>query len=154
MRTSIKWILGIASNVLELLNWRERKKARAERKQESAAPVEAAEEIRHAVAEGDEQKVNQMLEEARMGRLHGGKTVSVALAALAVAGTVFLNGCVMPRKPLVLSADRNCVRMELDGVKGWFVPEAEFSDLTAAYVAESARLKLREEAMEAANGDF
>ena len=142
-------IVRIASNILEIITLKERRKAKRERKQESAAPVEAAEEIRQAVAEGDETKVNQMLEEARLGRIHGGKAVSVAIAALAVAGSVFLNGCVLARKPLVLSADRNCVRMELDGVKGWFVPEAEFSDLTAAYVAESARLKLREEAMEA-----
>ena len=143
-------IVRIASNLLELLTLKERRKAKKERKEETAAPVQAAEEIRHAVAEGDEQKVNQMLEEARMGRLHGGKAVSVALAAMALGGSMFLNGCVLAPKPLVLSADRTCVRMELDGVKGWFIPEAEAADLMAAYVAESARLKLREEAMEAA----
>lgn len=143
-------IVRIASNVLELITLKERRKARKERKEEASAPVNAAEEIRQAVAEGDETKVNQLLEEARMSRIHGGKSVSVAIAALAVAGSMFLHGCALPRKPLIFSADRYCVKMELDGVEGFFVPQAEFADLTAAYAAESARLRLREEAMEAA----
>ena len=142
-------IVRIASNLLELLTLKERRKAKKERKEETAAPVQAAEEIRHAVAEGDEATVNQMLEDARLHKTHGAKVVSLALAALTLAGSLFVYGCVMPRKPLVLSADRAVVRMELDGVSGWFVPDAAFADLTAAYVAEAARMKLREEAMEA-----
>lgn len=142
-------IVRIASSILEIITLKERRKARKERKEEASAPVSAAEEIRQAVAEGDETKVNELLEEARMGRLHGGKSVSVAIAALALAGSVFLYGCALPRKPLIFSADRYCVKMELNGVEGFFVPKAEFADLTAAYVAESARMRLREEAMEA-----
>lgn len=147
-------IVRIASSILELLTIKERRKDRQERKDDAEAPVHAAEDIRHAVAEGDEGKVNQMLEEARLGRTHGGRAVSVILAGLTVWGSVFLYGCVMPRKPLVLSADRQCVKMEMNGIQGWFVPDAEFADLSAAYVAEQARMKLREQAMEAANGDF
>jgi hypothetical protein len=142
-------IVRIASSVLELLTLKERKKARQERKDEAEAPVQAAEDIRHAVAEGDENKVNQMLEESRLHRTHGGKAVSVLLAALALAGSVFMYGCVIQRKPLVLSADRAVVTMELNGVSGWFVPEATFADMSAAYVAENARMRIREEAMEA-----
>lgn len=142
-------IVRIASSILELLTIKERRKDRQERKDDAEAPVHAAEDIRHAVAEGDEGKVNQMLEEARLGRTHGGRAVSVALAALALAGSVFLYGCVVQRKPLVLSADRAVVKMEMNGIQGWFVPEAQFADLSAAYVAEQARMKLREQAMEA-----
>jgi len=143
-------IVRIASNILEIITLKERRKAKQERKQESAAPVEAAEDIRHAVAEGNEAEVNQRLEEARLHQTHGGKVVSAVLLSLALAGSVFVSGCVMQRKPLVLSADRAVVKMELDGVSGWFVPDAAFADLSAAYVAESARMRLREEAMEAA----
>ena len=142
-------IIRIASSVLEIVTLRARKKAKQEARADAEAPVKAAEDIRHAVAEGDEGKVNQMLEEARLNRTHGGQAVSAILAGLTVWGSVFLYGCVMPRKPLVLSADRQCVKMEMDGIQGWFVPEAEFADLAAAYVAEQARLKLREETMEA-----
>ena len=151
MARIVSAIVRIVSNALELFTLRARKKARDERKQEASAPVEAAEDIRHAVAEGDEAAVNQMLEDARLHKTHGAKVVSLALAALTLAGSLFVYGCVMPRKPLVLSADRAVVRMELDGVSGWFVPDAAFADLSAAYVAESARLRLREEAMEAAD---
>ena len=136
-------IVRIASSILELLTIKERRKDRQERKDDAEATVHAAEDIRHAVAEGDEGKVNQMLEEARLGRTHGGRAVSVALAALALAG------CVVQRKPLVLSADRAVVKMEMNGIQGWFVPEAQFADLSAAYVAEQARMRLREQAMEA-----
>lgn len=142
-------IVRIASSILELLTIKERRKDRQERKDDAEATVHAAEDIRHAVAEGDEGKVNQMLEEARLGRTHGGRAVSVALAALALAGSVFLCGCVVQRKPLVLSADRAVVKMEMNGIQGWFVPEAQFADLSAAYVAEQARMRLREQAMEA-----
>ncbi len=148
-------IIRIASSVLEIVTLRARKKAKQEARADAEAPVKAAEDIRHAVATGDEAKVNQMLESARLNLTHGGKAVSVALAALALAGSVLLQGCALQqRRPLVLSADRACVRMEMNGVTGWFVPEGQFADLTAAYVAEQARLNLREQAMEAANGDF
>ena len=141
-------IVRIASSVLELLTIKERKKAKQERKQEADAPVQAAEDIRHAVAEGKEDEVNQMLEDARLHRTHGGKAVSALLLAVSLAGSVFVSGCVMQRKPLVLSADRAVVKMELDGVSGWFVPAAAFADLSAAYMAESTRMRIREEAME------
>ena len=142
-------IVRIASSILELLTIKERRKERQERKDDAEAPVQAAEDIRQAVAEGNEDEVNQRLEEARLHRTHGGKAVSVALATLALAGSVFLYGCIQAPRPHVLSADRAVVKMELDGVSGWFVPDAAFADLTAAYVAESARMRLREEAMEA-----
>lgn len=152
MARIVSALVRIGSCILELLTIKERRKDREERKSDASAPVQAAEDIRHAVAEGDEGKVNQMLEEARLGKMHGGRAVSVALAALALAGSVFMYGCMAPQKPLVLSADRAVVKMELDGVSGWFVPDAEFADLSAAYVAEAARLKLRDEAQEASGG--
>lgn len=147
-------IIRIASSVLEIVTLRARKKAKQERRADAEAPVHAAEEIRQAVAEGDTNKVNQLLEESRLHITHGGRAVSVALAALALAGTVFSSGCMAPRNQLVLSADRAVVEMEMNGIKGYFVPKLMFADLAAAYRAEQARLKLREEAMEAANGDF
>ena len=148
MARIVSAIVRIVSNALELFTLRARKKAREERKQDADAPVQAADDIRHAVADGDEAKVNEMLEDARLHKTHG-RAVTVALAALALAGSVFLYGCVQSPRPHVLSADRAVVKMELDGVSGWFVPDAAFADLTAAYVAESARMRLREEAMEA-----
>ena len=155
MSRIVSALVRMGSCILELLTIKERRKVRKERKDGAEAPVKAAEDIRHAVATGDEAKVNQMLESTRLNLTHGGKAVSVALAALALAGSVLLQGCALQqRRPLVLSADRAVVRMEMNGVQGWFVPEAQFADLAAAYVAEQARLKLREEAMEAANGDF
>lgn len=158
MKTSWNWILGILSNGLELLNWRARRKDRKERKENAEAPVQAAEEMRQAVAAGDEQEVNLKLEESRLHRMHGGirKGVSIVLLCLGLGAASLDAGCVrLPRKaPIVFSADRYCTKMELNGVAGWFVPEAEFADLTAAYRAESVRMRLREEAMEAANGDF
>ena len=146
MARIVSAIVRIVSNALELFTLRARKKAREERKQDADAPVQAADDIRHAVADGDEAKVNEMLEDARLHKTHG-RVVTVALAAL--AGSVFLHGCIQSPRPHVLSADRAVVKMELDGVSGWFVPDAAFADLTAAYVAESARMRLREEAMEA-----
>lgn len=141
----------LAAGIVELLGIKERRKDRAERKARAEEPVKAAEEMRQAVAEGDEEKVNRMLEEARMGRAHGGKVLPALLAAVALAGSLCLHGCVLvpQQKPLVLSADRRVVKMEMDGVKGWFVPEAQFADMAAAYVAESRRMRLREEAAEA-----
>lgn len=138
-------IVRIGSNILELLTIKERRKDRKERKDEVNKPVEAAEEIRHAVADGDEDKVNQMLEDARLNRIHGGKAVSVIILGLTVWGSVFMYGCVAAKRPHVLSADRHCVKMEMNGIPGWFVPEAQFADLSAAYMAEQARMKLREE---------
>lgn len=142
-------VARFAAGVLELLNLKARRKEREEAKARAEAPVKAAEEMRQAVATGDEEKVNRMLEDARMRRMHGGKAVSVALATLALAGSVLLYGCIrVPQeKPLVMSADRHVVKMEVAGVKGWFVPEAQFADMAAAYVAEEKRMEIREAAM-------
>lgn len=141
-------LVRIASNILELLTLKARKKDKEERRQEAQEPAQAASEIRQAVAEGDQEKVNQLLEEARLERMHGvGKTVSAILLALTLAGSgVLFSGCVLvpKEKPLVLSADRQVVRMTMDGISGWFVPDAEFADLTAAYIAETRRMRLRE----------
>lgn len=142
-------IVRIASSILELITLKERRKERKERKENAAAPVSAAQEISLAAAQGDQEKVNEILDEARRNRLHGGKAVSVALATLALAGSVFLHGCTLVQpKTIVLPADRQVVKMDLDGIPGWFVPDAQFIDMAAAYVAESARMRIREEALE------
>lgn len=154
MSRFVSALVRMGSCILELLTIKERRRDRKERKEDADAPVQAAEEIRHAVAEGDTNKVNQLLEESRLQITHGGRAVSVALAALALAGSLFIGGCMAAGKPLVLSADRAVVEMEMDGIKGYFVPKLMFADLAAAYRAEQARMKLREQAMEAANGDF
>lgn len=143
-------IVRIASSILELLTIKERRKDRQERKDDADAPVQAAEEIRQAVAEGDEGKVNQLLEESRLHITHGGKAVSILLAGLTAWGAVTMSGCALPQgRPLVLSAERAVVKMEMNGVKGYFVPELQFADMAAAYRAEEARMKLREQTMEA-----
>lgn len=142
-------LVRMGSCILELLTLKERRKARQQRKQDTSAPVSAAQEISLAAAQGDQERVNELLDEARRNRLHGGKVVSVALAALTLAGSLFLSGCALVQpKTIVLPADRQVVKMELDGIPGWFVPESQFVDMAAAYVAESVRMRLREEALD------
>lgn len=139
----------MGSCVLELFTLRARKKAKQEHRADADAPVTAAEEIRQAVAAGDVDKVNQLLEESRLHITHGGKAVSILLAGLTAWGAATMSGCTLAqRRPLVLSADRTVVKMEMQGVTGYFVPELQFADMAAAYRAEEARLKLRQEAME------
>ncbi len=146
-------VVRILSNVLELFTLKARKKDREERKADADAPVQAAEEIRVAAAQGDEAKVNEMLAEARERKQHGGavrKALTVVVMLVALGGSLALfDGCALAKpKTIVLSADRRVVKMELDGISGWFVPEAQFVDMAAAYVAEAKRLELREAAME------
>lgn len=155
MARIVSAIVRIASSVLELLTLKERRKERKERKERHDEPIAAADEIRHAIDDGDEAKVNQMLADADDYRRHGGgirKAVSIALLCLTLAGGAALDsGCAAfkQEKMLVIPADRTCVKMEVDGVEGWFVPRVRFRELCAAYEAESVRMRLREEAMEA-----
>lgn len=112
------------------------------KKDEREAPSKAAQEIRQAIAEGDQEAVNLKLEEARLKRQHGSILVCVLAAVLLVAACL-LFGCVRTRL-YVTSADRECVPMEVDGRKGWWVPEAMFADLSEAYVREPHRAAVLE----------
>ena len=145
MSRIVSALVRMGSCILELLTIKERRKDRKERKEGADAPIQAADDIRHSIAAGDEAKVNQALEDARLGRTHGGRAVSVALAALLLPAVLHFSGCIAAPRPHVLSADRAVVKMELDGVSGWFVPDAQFADLSAAYVAETARMRLRDQ---------
>ncbi len=64
MARIVSAIVRIASSVLELLTLKERRKERKERKERHDEPIAAADEIRHAIDDGDEAKVNQMLADA------------------------------------------------------------------------------------------
>ena len=107
------------------------------RKEEREAPEKAAQEIRQAIAEKDQQGVNLRLEQARLKRTHGSVLVCV-LAAVLLLGVCLAFGCVRT-KLYVTPKDRECVPMEVDGMPGWWVPEAMFTDLAEAYVRESTR---------------
>ena len=113
------------------------------RKDEREAPAKAAQEIRQAIAEGDQEAVNIKLEQARLKRQHGSVLVCVVAAVLLIAVCLAF-GCVR-NKLYVVPADRECVPMEVDGQKGWWVPEATYTDLCEAYVRESEREALLRE---------
>lgn len=112
------------------------------KRDERRAPEQAAQNIREAVAKGDQEAVNTQLEQARLKRQHGGILVCVALALLLLA-VCALFGCVRNRL-YVVPKDREAVKMEVDGNPGWWVPEALFLDLSEAYVRESHRAAVLE----------
>lgn len=113
------------------------------RKDEREAPAKAAQEIRQAIAEGDQEAVNIKLEQARLKRLNGSILLGVILALLMLAVCLAF-GCVRT-KLYVTSKDRESVPMEVDGQKGWWVPEIRFMELSEAYVRESEREALLRE---------
>lgn len=113
------------------------------RRDELEAPAKAAQEIRQAIAEGNQEAVNTKLEQARLKRQHGAVLVWILLAVLLLAICLAF-GCIRT-KLYVTSADRESVPMEVDGQKGWWVPETRFMELSEAYVRECEREALLRE---------
>lgn len=122
MRTSIKWILGIAANALELLNWRQRRKRREELKKPQQEAEEAVEEVRR----NDEDAVNERLQHIFRPR-GGGEPPGFAdwrvPVALAIVALAFLFGCVRVKTKVVRVPANQCVvHLSVDGQDGYFVP--------------------------------
>lgn len=116
-------IIRIGSNILELLTIKERRKERKEHQDEIEAPTAAAEQAAEEVRAGDEDKVNERIQD--IFRPRGGNHVGAVdwrvLGVVFLAALALLCGCVKT-KIVRVPANQHVVHLTVEGQDGYFVP--------------------------------
>ena len=127
-------VASFGSGIMNYINSPERRRRReaARLVKEQADAAEKAAGVSAAVHQGDQDKVNE--------------TVSTLLPCVFVV-LLFSAGCHSPAAITYVPADREVTPMELDGVKGWHVPNAVMDDLLKA--AQQLRDLKNKQAVEA-----
>lgn len=139
-----KLLIAISKAILSSFNfyetWTKRREKKTAEKQKQNT-INRINEARNSVAEGDEETLNRIIEDKRLGNSakNAGYANPIELffvfAFFVILGSIFaLSGCITRTKTIVVPADRQVVRMEMDNVKGWFVPDATMADLMETYV--------------------
>jgi len=135
-----KLIQTVADAVSQLMRFLLRvSDRRAERREEKKKEkvLDLVEEARKSVVEGDEDTLNQIIEDRRMADLQnkqGFARTSILACMMILCSFFLMSGCITSRKTVVIPSDRKVSRIELDGVSGWFVPDATMADLIESYV--------------------
>lgn len=136
-----KLIVELSKAISSLFGFLEK---RSERKKEKSAEkrirrrIDRVNEARKSVAEGDADTLNRIIENRRQRKSAseaGNADLFLVFALMAFLCFIFATaGCITRERTIVVPADRLAVRTEMDGVKGWFVPDATMADLMETYV--------------------
>lgn len=112
MLSWLKYILALASGLVEWLN----RTAPARERKELERQIDADTK---AVVEKDAAAVNKRLDQL--------------LKTVAIGTMLYCVGCSMlPSKPVYIDGDKKVTPMVLDGKAGWFVPDARMIEIMAA----------------------
>jgi len=132
------WIAGAVTAIFKFLDLRLKYKEKHEKERKEKEISDLVDKAKGDVVHGNGDDLNRIISEVGQEKRlkQAGAILQSVCLVLSIVGLFLIaavsGGCIT--KTVVVPADRQVVRMELDSIEGWFVPDALMADFMESYI--------------------